>query len=54
MEEVTGSDAKYQGWPLQRAEVIALRQQGRERRNRDAQAFFESLLLDFTTILEAL
>lgn len=51
MEEVAGSDAKYQGWP----EVIALRQRRRERRNRDAEAFFsEPLWLDFTSILESL
>lgn len=40
---MAGSKAKYQGWPLQRPEVIALRQKRRERRNGDAGAIFFNL-----------
>lgn len=45
VEEVAGSDAKYQGLPLQRPEVIALRQRRRESRDRDSEAFFFFTLL---------
>lgn len=40
--EAAGSDAKYQGWPPKRPEVIALRQRRGERRNGDA-GFFRNL-----------
>lgn len=39
-EEEARSEAKYQGWLLQRPEVIALRQKKQGSRDRDAEVFF--------------
>lgn len=56
VEEAARSDAKYQGWPLQRPAIIALRQQRGKKGEIEMQklSFLNSPLLDFSTILDAI